>query len=198
MRTWISAVFFILIIMTKIANAQSMGDLVINYTYLGPVFSIANNWVEYMDWFPDPVDDTKSSTETKKMSGRIISGGLTFNVFADDFCGDLHIKYAVNSLEETLKYIEVSVAGKYFFYKINDYFSLGGGLGMYLEIPAPSGKNNGSAGLQLPLTMLIETSKDTKLFLDIYGRYGTFGKGENTNSISVGTNLGFVFKVGRI
>ena len=199
MRTRISVIFFLLIFMTKIANAQTTGDRVnLNYTYLGPVFSVAHNKVEYMDWFPDPTDNTKSSTETKKMSGTIISGGLTFNIFADRFCGDLQIKYAVNSLEETLKYIEVSAAGKYFFYKINNYFALGGGFGMYLEIPTPDDKNNGSAGLQLPLTILVETSRDTKLFLDVYGRYGTFGIGENTNSISVGTNIGFIFKVGRV
>ena len=195
MRTWICTLFFILILMTKIANAQTMGDTSssLNYTYLGPVLSIAHNKVEYTDWFPD-----SNSTETKKVSGNIISGGLTFNIFADEFCGDLQIKYAINSLEETLKYIEVSVSGKYFFYKMNNYFSLGGGLGMYLEIPMPSEKNNGSAGLQLPLTILIETSRDTNLFLDVYARYGTFGIGEDTNSISVGTNIGFIFKVGRI
>ena len=167
MKAWISTIFFILIFMAKIANAQTLGDTSLNYTYMGPVFSTAYNKVKYTDWF-------ETSTERKTMSGKILAGGLTFNIFADEFSGDLQIKYAVNHLEETFRYIEVSLAGKYFFYKMNNYFSLGGGFGMYLEIPKPSDRNNSSGGLQLPLTILIETSRDTKLFIDGYCRYGTF------------------------
>jgi hypothetical protein len=192
MKAWISAIFFILILIAKIANSQTMEDTgSLNFTYLGPVLSFGYNKVEYTDWFA-------TSTETEKTSGYITSGGLAFNIFAYKFCGDIQIKYAMNHLKETLKYIEVSAAGKYFFLEINDYISLGGGLGIYLEIPAPNAKQNGSAGLQLPLTLLVDTTRDTKLFMDVYCRYGSFGIGTDTNSISVGTNIGFIFKVGRI
>ncbi|MCL1833621.1 MAG: hypothetical protein FWG49_03875 [Leptospirales bacterium] len=197
MKTWISAIFFILIFIAKAASGQNMGEPdSLNYTYIGPVLSLGYNKVEYKDWFFNSTPT--GSTETKKMSGYIASGGVTFNIFADEFCGDLQIKYAKNNLENTLQYIEVSAAGKYFFYKLNDFFSLGGGLGLYLELSSPSAEQNGSAGLQLPFTILIETSRDTKLFIDLYFRYGSFGIGENTKSISAGANLGFIFKVGRI
>ena len=197
MKAWISAIFLILIFMTKVASSQTMGEPDnLNYTYIGPVFSIGYNKVEYRDWFFN--SPSTGSTETKKMSGYIASGGITLNIFADEFCGDVQIKYANNHLDDTLKYIEVSAAGKYFFYKANSYISLGGGLGLYLEIPTPNAKQNGSAGLQLPFTMLVDTSRNTRLFMDIYFRYGSFGIGESTNSISVGTNVGFIFKVGRI
>ena len=197
MKAWIGAIFFILIFMAKTANSQTMEDTnSLNFTYLGPVLSMAYNKVEYTDWFE--TSPGIASTETKKMSGYITSGGLTFNIFSDQFCGDLQIKYAMNHLEQTLKYIEVSAAGKYFFYQISDFISFGGGLGIYLEIPTSNEKHNGSAGLQVPLTMLVDTTRDTKLFMDVYFRYGSFGIGENTNSISIGTNVGFIFKVGRI
>ena len=191
MKTWISVIFFILVFMTKSAHSQTDGARELNYSYLGPVLSAAYNKVEYTDWFG-------TSTETKKISGYILAGGLTFNIFADEFCGDLQIKYAYNNLETAISYIEISAAGKYFFYRMNDSISLGGGFGMYLEIPTPSENQNGSAGLQLPFTMLINTSRTTKLFIDVYCRYGTFGTGTDTNSISVGTNIGFIFQVGRI
>jgi len=187
--------------MTKIANSQTFEDSMedignLNFTYLGPVLSVGYNKVEYTDWFePSPGNE---STETEKQSGYITSGGLAFNIFADRFCGDIQIKYAMNHLKQTLKYIEVSAAGKYFFYRANNYISFGGGLGIYLEIPTSNTKQNGSAGLQLPLTMLIDTTRDTKLFMDVYCRYGSFGIGTDTNSISVGANIGFIFKVGRI
>jgi len=192
MKKWISTIFFILIFTAKITHSQTpRNEDNLNYTYLGPVLSVGYNQVEYTDWFT-------TSTETKKMSGYILSGGLTFNIMANEFCGDLQIKYAMNNLEDTLQYIEVSASGKYFFYKMNNNISFGGGLGIYMEIPTPGAKQNSSAGLQLPFTMLVDTSRDTKLFVDVYFRYGSFGIGEDTNSISVGTNVGFIFKVGRI
>jgi len=197
MKTGIAAIFFILILMTEIASSQPINEAdSLNYTYIGPIISAAYNKVEYTDWFGGSVPG--ASTETKKMSGYIASGGLTLNIFAYDFCGDIQIKYANNFLEDTFKYIEVSAAGKYFFYQVNDYISLGAGFGIYLEIPTPGAKQNGSAGVQLPFTFLVHTTRDTKLFMDVFCRYGSFGTGTDTKSISLGTNLGFVFKVGRV
>ena len=201
MKACISTILlFMLILMAKIANSQPMEDSIgssgsLNFSYLGPVLSIGYNKVEYTDWIE--TSPGTASTETEKQSGYVTSGGLTFNIFADEFCGDLQIKYAMNHLKQTLKYIEVSAAGKYFFFQ-SDFISFGGGLGIYLEIPTPNAEQNGSAGLQLPLTMLVDTTRDTKLFIDVYCRYGTFGIGTDTNSISVGTNIGFIFKIGRI
>jgi len=195
MKARISTIFFLLIFMAKIAHSQTAEDITnLNFSYLGPALSFAYNNVKYTDWF----ETTQPSTETKKMSGYIASGGIAFNIFAADFCGDLQIKYANNNLENTLKYIEVSAAGKYLFYQVSNEITLGSGLGIYLEIPMPNEKNNGSAGLQLPFTILVDTSRDTKLFMDVFFRYGTFGTGTDTRSISVGSNVGFIFKVGRV
>lgn len=181
----------ILLIFTNALYAQDVrDDESLNYTYLGPVFSYGINKVEYTDWFDN-------STETKKMSGSIYSGGLALNIFADNLCGDFQVKYAYNQLDFTLTYMEFSMSGKYL-YPLNSLFSLGAGLGLYIETPPSSNGHNGSAGVQLPLTLLINTSPGTKLYIDFFTRYGSFGIGENTKSFSMGANVGFIFKVGRI
>ena len=189
-RAGILSLLFLLFLIKTIYAQEIREEESLNYTYLGPVFSVAYNKVEYTDW----VD---TSTKTEKMSGYIYSGGLALNIFADNLCGDFQLKYAYNKLDFTMTYMEFSAAGKYF-YPLNNNLSLGGGLGLYLETPPSNQDHNGSAGLQLPITLLIVTSPDSKLFIDIFSRYGSFGLGENTKSISAGVNVGFIFKVGRI
>ncbi len=190
-RSKILKLLFVFLFFTNTLNAQEIReDESLNITYMGPALSYAQNQVEYTDWF-------ETSTETKKMSGSVYSGGLALNIFADPFCGDFQLKYAYNQLDFAMTYMEFSLSGKYF-YPVSTYVSLGGGLGLYLETPPSNKDHNGSAGLQLPLSLLFNTSAGTKLFIDIFARYGTFGIGENTNSISAGVNVGFIFKVGRI
>ena len=162
----------------------------LNYTYLGPAISSAYNSVEYTDWF-------ETSTETKKMSGYSMSGGAALNIFADNLCGDFQLKYAYNKLDYTLTNLDFSISGKYY-YPLNNTVSLGAGFGLYFETPPSNESHNGSAGLQLPLSLLLNTTSNSKLFIDILSRYGSFGIGENTKAISAGVNVGFIFKVGRI
>jgi len=190
-KAGILTLFFVIFLSVNAVNAQEIREEEsLNFTYLGPVLSYAYNKVEYTDWF-------ETSTEKKEMSGYIYSGGLALNIFADNLCGDFQLKYAYNQLDFTMTYMEFSIAGKYF-YSLNNYVSLGAGLGMYLETPPSNQEHNGSAGLQIPFTLLINTTPDSKLFIDIFSRYGSFGIGENTKSISAGVNVGFIFKVGRI
>lgn len=190
-KAGILTLFFVIFLSVNAVNAQEIREEEsLNFTYLGPVLSYAYNKVEYTDWF-------ETSTEKKEMSGYIYSGGLALNIFADNLCGDFQLKYAYNQLDFTMTYMEFSIAGKYF-YSLNNYVSLGAGLGMYLETPPSNQEHNGNAGLQIPFTLLINTTPDSKLFIDIFSRYGSFGIGENTKSISAGVNVGFIFKVGRI
>lgn len=190
-KTGILSTLFILLFFTKVLSAQEIREEEsLNYTYLGPVASFGYNKVEYRDWFG-------SSTETKKMSGYTVSGGIAVDIFADRLCGDFQMKYAYNSLDFTLTFLELSIAGKYM-YPLNNTFSLGGGLGMYCQTPPSNKKYNGSGGIQVPLSMIVNTSPTTKFFVDIYYRYGSFGIGQNTSSTSAGVNAGFIFKVGRI
>ncbi|HPS59475.1 MAG TPA: hypothetical protein PK514_15340 [Spirochaetota bacterium] len=165
-------------------------DDTLNFTYIGPVVSAGIINARYTDWF-----DTE--TKSKSMSGMFYSGGAAVEIFAGSFCGDFQIKYIYNSLDFTLMYLETSIAGKYL-YPVNSWFSAGGGLGFYFASPPSNMDYNGSAGIMLPVTAVFTTTPTTKLFVDIYAGYGSFGIGEETSSISAGIRAGFVFKVGRI
>lgn len=162
----------------------------LNYTYIGPVFSAGIINVKYTDWF-------EKETESRTMSGMFYSGGAAVEIFAGNFCGDFQIKYIYSSLDFTLSYLETSITGRYL-YPVNSWFAAGGGLGFYFASPPSNMDYNGSAGIMLPLTAVFTTTATTKLFIDIYAGYGSFGIGEDTSSFSAGIRTGFVFKVGRI
>ncbi len=162
----------------------------LNYTYIGPSVSYAYNKAEYTDWF-------ETSTESKSMSGMTISGGASINIFADNLCGDFQFKYAYSKFDFTLTNLDFSISGKYY-YALNDTASIGAGPGLYFESPPSNRKHNGSAGLQIPVSLLLNTTANSKLFIDLYSRYGSFGIGVNAKSISAGVNVGFIYKVGKI
>ena len=191
-KAGILKLILVLLLLTKVLNAQEtvVDEESLNFTYMGPSISSAYNYVEYTDWF-------KTSTKTKKTSGFLFSGGVALSVFADELCGDFQIHYAYDQLDTAVTYLEFIINGKYY-YPLDNYVSLGGGLGLYLDTPPSNVDHNGSAGVQIPLSVLINTTPGSKLFIDIVTRYGSFGIGENTKAISVGINAGFVFKVGRI
>jgi hypothetical protein len=165
-------------------------DESLNYTYIGPSLSYAYNKAEYTDWF-------ETSTETKSMSGNTISGGASINIFADNLCGEFQLKYAYSKFDFILTNLDFSISGKYY-YALNSTASIGAGAGLYFESPPSNRKHNGSAGLQIPVSLLLNTTANTILFIDIFSRYGSFGIGENSKSISAGVNVGFIYKVGRI
>ena len=184
-------VFSILVFSTINLSAQEVrDDASLNYTYIGPVLSTFYDKVEYRDWIDN-------STRTEKMSGYSLSGGIAIDIFAKDLCGDFHLKYNYSQLDYTITNLEFSMSGKYL-YSLNEYISIGAGLGCYFESPPSNREHNGSAGVQLPLTAIINTTPDTKLFIDLLARYGSFGIGENSKVLSAGMNIGFVYKVGKI
>ncbi len=162
----------------------------LNYTYIGPVLSAGIINASYTDWF-------ENETKSKSMTGPFYSGGVAVEIFAQNFCGDFQLKYVCSSLDYTLLYLETSIAGKYL-YQVNSWFAAGGGLGLYFASPPSNRDYNGSAGIMVPISAVFTTTPATRLFIDIYARYGSFGIGEETSSFSAGINAGFVFKVGRI
>lgn len=182
---------FIMILSLTPAFAQEIREeSTLNYTYIGPVFSASYNSAEYTDWIDD-------KTRTKKISGNSYTGGLDLKIIAGMMCGDFQTKYSYSSYDSTLTCIEFLLSGQYF-YRINELVSAGGGFGIYMETPPSSKDHNGSAGFYIPLSAMFSINQNTKFFADIYGKYGTFGLGDNTEFISFGCNIGLVFKVGRI
>jgi len=162
----------------------------LNYTYIGPVISYSQNTAKYRDWIDN-------ETKTENVSGNSYTGGIDLKILAHNMCGDFQAKYSYSSYDTTLTCLEFILAGIYY-YRFGDIFSLGGGLGLYMETPPSSSEHNGSAGLYFPLSAMFRTTNQTKFFINIFAKYGTFAVGEDTEFSSFGCSMGFIFRVGRI
>lgn len=162
----------------------------LNYTYIGPVISASLNSAEYNDWI-------NNERKTEKVSGTSFTGGVDLKIIAASMCGDFQAKYSYSSYDSTLTCLEFLLAGEYL-YRLNELLSMGGGIGLYLETPPSSNGHNGSSGLYIPLTTMFNITPDTRFFIDIFGKYGTFALGDDTEFFSYGCSMGFIFKVGRI
>lgn len=169
-------------------NIKDMSSL--HYTYLGPVFSMSYEKVEYKDWFG-------TEQGTKNMSGTSFGGGIALNIFVNNFCGDFQLKFVRSELDFSLNLLDVLLQGKYL-WRINEILAAGTGLGLYSDIAPFESGYKGSAGLQIPFTVVFTGSPVWKVFCDVYARYGSFGMGEGSSRIAIGSNLGIVFRVGRI
>lgn len=184
-------IIILFISFTGSVSAQNIKDMSsLHYTYLGPVFNYSYEKVVYKDWMGTEQDSIN-------MTGTSYGGGVSLQIFADNFCGDFHLKFVRSELDFSLDLGEMLLQGKYL-WKINDLFSAGTGLGLYSELSFSEKDHKGSAGIQLPLTAVFTGSPLWKIFLDVYIRYGSFGMGEGSSRSAMGSNLGIVFRVGRI
>jgi len=162
----------------------------LNYTYLGPVFSLSKNSAQYSDW-------VENEYAAQKISGNSFAGGLLFKLIANDFSGDFQWKYSYGKYSDTLTCLEFDISGSYLLTLSKDIYT-GIGFGFYLETPPSNQVHNGAAGIYIPLTFVYATTNDTRLVIDLFGKYGSFAIGNDTSFLSFGCNIGFVFKVGRI
>jgi len=175
---------------TALFSQEIREESSLNYTYIGPVISVSSGSAEYSDW----VEDRRV---TEKTSGMSYAGGADLKILAGNFCGDFQFRYSYSQYDSTLTCLEYLIAGEYL-YSINNYIAAGGGLGFYLETPPSNEEHDGCAGLYIPLTAIFTTSDGTRLFTDLFIKYGSYGIGDDTSFLSYGCNIGFVFKVGRI
>jgi len=162
----------------------------LNYTYIGPIMSLGYSSVDYKTW-----KDTEYVS--KKSTGITYSGGVTFCIFANNLLGDTKIKYVYNGTDDAITYAEFSLSGKYL-WKLQNNMYAGLGLGIYCETPPSNKTHDGGAGLELPLTYIVNITTNTKLLTEINLKYGTFGIGEDPTHLYYGCSIAFVTKVGRI
>ncbi len=186
----LSLLLLLTLISANVFSQEIREESSLNYTYIGPVFSASSNSAEYSDWIDNQY-------KTEKVSGTSYTGGLDLKIIAGNMCGDFQSKYSYSSYDTTLTCLEFILAGEYF-YKINDLISTGFGLGLYMETPPSSKDHNGSSGFYFPLTAMFNTTQNTKFFIDLFAKYGTFALGNDTEFYSFGCSFGFVFKIGRI
>ena len=170
---------------------QSEAERDIIYTFVGPMASVGYNHVVYKDWF-----DTQQGT--KKPAGLFISGGCYLAIYAKYFMGDFSIQYVYNALTGIqLLHLQYATTARGNI-RVSNLIYFTPGLGIYLESPPSNRAYRGSGGLLVAVGCTLETTHDTKLFVDLVTRYGYFGLGEGSTKISYGLNIGFIFKVGRI
>lgn len=173
------------------AQEQDSGERDLIYTFVGPVAGFGYNMITYSDWF-----DTRQ--ETKEINGICFSGGAILTIFAKYFIGDFSLQFMYNTGGGlTLYHLYYTCSARYHF-KLNEYFSIAPGGGIFLETPPSNEDYGGSAGLIVPVAVYFNTSFDTKIFCDLSFRYGIFGLGDEGTRMNIGITIGFLLKVGRI
>lgn len=183
-------VFFLYLFSITGFSQEIRDESTLNYTFIGPVASASMNSAEYSDWI-----DNEQKTE--KVSGTSYTGGVDLKIIAGNMCGDFQSKYSYSSYDTTLTCLEFLLSGLYY-YRITEITSIGAGIGIYMETPPSSADHNGSAGFYLPLSVMFNTTPETRFFVDVFAKYGTFALGDDTSYFSYGCSMGFVFRVGRI
>ena len=163
------------------------------FTYTGLTFGGGIDSITYSDWSPET-----NRRETNDLSGTYYCSGILLNIFVRDLIGEFSIQYINNSNDEIpVSHVIYDVLGKYS-YPLTESISVAGGAGLYLETPPASRGYNSGGGLSAAFGPIYSIGKDWKIMLDIAGRHGHFGIGEDSTRISYGARLSVVYKTGRI
>lgn len=176
---------------------------VLFYTYVGPVAGFGYNHIRYKSW-----DTTLNEHVSVNESGIQTTAGAMFNVFINNIIGDFRVEYIYNHNggSHVVQHLFWSVFGKYR-WQLTDIFAITTGGGIYFETPPSNLSYSGTAGLQIPLGVIINTSFETRLVIDLVGRFGLYGYddaigkieiSENSYKASYGITVAFLFKVGRL
>lgn len=188
-------IFKFSLLLILLINSQNFSKVYANdlfFTYAGLNFGYGLNQITYTDWF-----DTKR--ETRDVTGQHYNFGLVFNIFIYDFIGDFsyNFTYNNNSDSETAVYHLTATGSLKYAYPATKSFALTIGPGLYIETP-PSTKNYDGGGAIISTGFIYTVNWDWKIYTDFYGRYGSYGLGDNSSKISYGITLGFLHKFGKI
>lgn len=172
------------------------------YTYVGPVAGTGYSHIRYKDW-----NSTLNRFEDVHTSGLQATGGAMFNIFVNDIIGDFRVEYIGNfNGTHQVHHLFWTILGKYK-WSLTETISIATGAGIYFETPPANINYNGTAGFQVPVGVIINTTFDTRLVIDLMGRFGFYGYddavgkvdiSENSYKVSYGITIGFLFKVGRL
>lgn len=176
---------------------------VLFYTYVGPVAGFGYNHIKYKTW-----DTTLNLHTDAKTHGFQATGGAMFNVFINNVIGDFRVEYIFNHNggEHVVHHLFWSIFGKYR-WQLTELISIATGAGIYFETPPSNLTYSGTAGVQVPLGIIINTTFETRLIIDLVGRFGLYGYddaigkveiSDNSYKASYGITVAFLFKVGRL
>ncbi len=184
----------LLAITGNVCNSGTLQAQELFFTYVGVTAGGGIQTVEYQDWW----DDQRNS---QSYSGNFFSGGAMMDIVVNNLVGEFTAQFMYNSLDGTpdisVHHTLLTVTGKYR-YPLSTMFNLAGGLGLYMDMPPATDDYDGGGGVSACIGTMIDLTLNSMLVLDIYGRYGTFGVGEESTRLSTGASLGFVYKIGRI
>jgi len=184
-------------------NAQERQDNTLFYTYIGPTLGLGYNFASYKYW-----DTSSDNLRSTSFSGPFVDFGCSAAIFVDRFIGDLRIVYSMNFNDGKHKVFHPMfiINGKYS-WEIDDVFSFAAGLGIYTETPPATSKYYVSSGFQIPLSVYINTSPESKLFFEFVPKLGYYKGSHNVPGdslfdkrykVSFGVNAGYLFRVGRL
>ncbi len=173
------------------------------YTYAGPIGGFGYNHIKYKDW-----NTTLNEHVSIKTHGFQATGGAMFNVFIKNVIGDFRVEYIFNHNggDHVVHHLFWSIFGKYR-WQLTDLISIATGGGIYFETPPSNLTYSGTAGLQVPVGIIINTTFETRLVIDLVGRFGLYGYddavgkieiSDNSYKASYGITVAFLFKVGRL
>jgi hypothetical protein len=172
---------------------------VLFYTYIGPFAGAGYNIISYSEW-----NSQQNVQETRKVSGMNLSGGCSFQIYANNFAGDRKAGYMYNMNDGThvIQHPFFSIYGKYLWMLRPELYA-GTGLGLYMETPPATSGYDGGAGVQVPASLVYNLGMDSKFFTDLEFRYGRYQYGNNYDTdsaykFSVQLSLGYIFKIGRL
>jgi hypothetical protein len=182
------AMLFILALLLKPHEAR--GEELF-FTFLGVTLGGGAHQVEYSDWVVD-------HRETISASGSYYSGGAIMDVFVNRLIGEFTLQ-AMNTAagDITVQHLYYTVTGKYAFYMGNLLFAAAGG-GLYFESGPASRNYDGGGGVNAVLGMGINAAHDWRIMLDLSGRYGSFGIGDEATRVSYGISVAAVYRIGRL
>jgi hypothetical protein len=185
------------------ANQLNAQENTLFYTYIGPIVGLGYNIASYKYW-----DRTSDTLKSSSFSVPYTDIGCYGAVFVDRFIADIRIVYSMNFNDGENRVFHPSFVmnGKYS-WPINENTSWAVGFGIYLDMPPATSKYYGAAGFQIPISWHKTITQDSRLFFEFAPKLGYYKGAENipgsslfdnNYKISLGINMGYLFKIGRI
>jgi len=173
------------------------------YTYIGPTLGLGYNMASYKYW-----DKSSEILRSTSFSGPYVDFGCSAAVFVNRIIADIRIVYSMHFNDEKHKVYHPTfvINGKYS-WEIDHIFTFTAGLGLYAETPPVNTKYYVSSGFQFPLSLYLNATPESKIFAELVPQLGYYRGMHNTPGsslfdkhyrISIGINMGYLFRVGRI
>lgn len=163
------------------------------FTYIGPAFSTGMHSLHYSEW-------ATSHRETKSDSGNYFGGGLMLNIVANNLICSFTMQYVANTAGNSamaVQHMQYTATGKYMYAPWETVF-FAGGLGLYFDTPPATKSYDGGGGINATIGAGFNMMRDWRVIVDLTGKYGFYGRGEDATRIAYGLTIAAIMKIGRL